>query len=206
MAADTKAAAAPAQVKGPPPGLINLSQRYPQYEPGIDTRDVKKNFGKFGNIIHGTLLGQLSMPETIEDEATGAKRPWNVLVIELKQECAAKYQNPENPDMVDVKTAKVGERIILTKTAVIESMNLRGLDDALNDHEHVYEIYIKPQAGATRDRSRSLWQYPEFLIGNKVRRKPDQMVSLAAPKAAAAALPAGNSRVPFDVGQEAARS
>lgn len=61
---------------------------------------------------------------------------------------------------------------------MIDGFGLRGLDAALADRDNVYEVWIKPQASATRNRSRLLWTYPQFLMGNPRKRKVDQCVGV----------------------------
>jgi hypothetical protein len=150
-------AGAPAAARKMPHGLINMSARYAQYDPGIDTRDIKRNLGKKGAILHGYLLGRLEMPSTIEDDETGEVKPWSTLCIELLEECPAKYPDPEDPQRIETRTAAIGERIVLTITSAVQSLYARGLENALADTENVYEVWIQPQAGKTQG-NRSLWQ------------------------------------------------
>jgi hypothetical protein len=173
----------------PPGGGINLSARYPQYEAGVDARDIKKAIGKWGNVVHGFLLGKLHMPATIADE-NGEFKPWTALCFELLEECPAKFPDPENAERVVVKNAPVGSRIIMTLTTTLESLYDRGLKDALEDVENVYEIWLQPQAGKTKN-NQSLWLYPEFHIMKKLPRKQEQRLVLTAGRAPAGALPAG---------------
>lgn len=57
----------------------------------------RKNDGKFGVVIHGLLLGRLSMPATVDGEQ-GKMLPWTVLIIELLSESTASYPVAGEPD------------------------------------------------------------------------------------------------------------
>lgn len=180
-----------------PAGLVNLAARYPQYDAGFDGRDTKKNYGKKGAVIHGYLLGILSMPQTIQDPETGEFKAWDALCFELIEPCPIKVQDPENPDRQIEGTAAVGDRIIMSMTSAVDSLRERGLQtllDNLDDKQIITECYIVPQVSKTKA-GRALWIFPVFAVGNPVKRESRHVVSLPAARrvpqlaAAPAAMP-----------------
>jgi hypothetical protein len=182
-----------------PAGLVNLAARFAQYDPGIDARDIKKNFGKWGAVVHGYVLGILNMPATIPDEQTGEFKEWHALCIQLIKPCPTKVQDPENPDRMVERMAGVGEKIIMSMTSALDSLKERGLQRILDDIEEkgvVTECYIKPQASKTKA-GRALWVFPTFGAGNPIPRTPDQVVSLPAVKKPALPAAAAPSHTPF---------
>jgi hypothetical protein len=190
-----------------PAHLINLSEKYPRYNPGIDVRD-RRNHGKKGVPLHGYLLGQLDMPATIVDPDTGEYKPWTALCIELISDCPGDFADDADPNKIETKMCHKGDRVIITKSTVIESADDRGLKAALEDVDHVYEIYIEPVAWHTKDGSKSLWKFPVLGICKKkdaLARGDHQHVQLVSRSAPAKQLEPGNgrpapSRVPFDQG------
>jgi hypothetical protein len=173
------AAAAPAAPKKRqiPAGLVNLSERYPQYEPGIDARDIKKNYGKDANVLHGYLLAELTMPATIADDETGEFKPWIALCFELIEPCEGRFQDENNPDRVETRMVPKGGKMIVTKTTAMQTLFERGLSRALQDPDQVYECYIVPQASKTKN-GRALWIFPECYVGNPIKRETRHMVAL----------------------------
>jgi hypothetical protein len=172
------AAAPPAPKKRQvPAGLVNLSERYPQYEPGVDARDIKKNYGKDGNVLHGYLLAELTMPATIADDETGELKPWIALCFELIEPCEGRFQDDDNPDRVVTKTVPAGGKMIVTKSTAMQTLFERGLSRALADPDKVYECYIVPQVSKTKQ-GRALWIFPECYVGNPIKREARHMVAL----------------------------
>jgi len=160
-----------------PEGLVNLAERMPQYEPGIDARDIKKNLGKTANVLYGYFLGEMAMPETIPDEETGEMKPWDVLVFELLAPCEGRYPDEENPDRVVTKIVPAGSRMIMTKSTTVVSMLERSKFYEKTDPNMVYEFYIEPKVGKTRQ-GRSLWTYNEFSYGRAAKREPRHNVGI----------------------------
>lgn len=156
-----------------PKGFVNLSARYPKYDPGVDGRK-KENVGAFGAVVHGYALGTLNMPETIPDPVTGELKPWDVLVVELLEPCPAYLEE----DGVQMRPA--GSCIIMTITTALESAIGRNrLAPVLESSEKVARIFIQPQVSKTKA-GLSLWTYPTFAVDPRLEnRKPSQIVSLA---------------------------
>lgn len=179
------AAAAPRTI---PKGLINLSERFPQYEPGVDARDIKKNLHRKGNVLHGYLLAELVMPATIADQETGELKEWRALCFELIDPCPGRFQDPENPDRVEERVVPAGGKMLLTKTTAMASLFERGLELALRDPDQVYEVYLEPQVGKTKG-GQSLWLFPVCGVGNPIKRESKHMVTLPAARAPAALPP-----------------
>jgi hypothetical protein len=189
-----------------PAGWANLNQRYPQLNHGVDARDIKRNLGKWGHPIQGYILGEMSMPATIPDPDTGELKPWNALCIELTRPHPVTEPDPESPDRVVDRMAKVGERVIMSITSAVDSLRDRGLQrilDDLEDRQVVHEVIMQPQAGKTRDGGRALWLYPTFSVSPlpPIKREAHHVVVLSTRKAdkpAVAAAKPAPSLTPFD--------
>ncbi len=149
-----------------PAGLVNLNEKFPKYDPGIDARD-KSNVGEKGNTIHGYLLGHVDLPKTIMDRETGEKKDWTAFVIQLISPCPVVYADSEGK--TKKRVAGKGEKIILTETKALERFR------PINGSPQVAEVWIEPMVDTTSD-GQSLWLYPVFAAGNPIPRTADMHV------------------------------
>ena len=182
-----------------PEGLISLTKRYAQYDPGIDARD-RRNKGQRGAPLHGLLVGSRSLPATIADPVTGELKPWDVLVIELLQPAPVKEAG-SNPNEDKRRIAMPPEHIIITSSTAINSIRERyGLDAAIESPDLIFELYVEPEASQTKA-GFSLWTFPTFEMGKPRKRTESQQINpfagfvrgqLASGQATRGALPQGS--------------